>query len=78
MADCPFKSGCIFFTGRMSNMPAMAELMKTTYCSGTFDQCARYRVAIVCGRGTVPDDLYPMQGDTADSIIRERGEKGKS
>jgi len=72
MAECEFKNGCIFFNDRMSSMPSMAELMKNIYCTEDPGQCARHMVAISCGRGTVPEDLYPMQTTEAESFIQGR------
>ena len=47
----------------MSNMPAVAELMKTTYCTGDNSKCARFMVS---STGiAVPGDLYPNDWDRA-------------
>jgi hypothetical protein len=54
---------CIFFNDQMEGMPAVAELLKTQYCRGAFDQCARFMVAARLGGAKVPRDLFP--NDTA-------------
>ena len=42
MAECEKLKKCPFFTGHMSNMPGVADLMKSTYCMGDKRLCARY------------------------------------
>jgi len=63
MTDCERLKTCPFFTGQMATMPAVADLMKKSYCLGDKTQCARYQVA--SAGGPVPADLYP--NDTARS-----------
>jgi hypothetical protein len=60
---------CIFFNDQMENMPGVAELLKTQYCRGVFDECARFRVAAKLGAAHVPRDLYPNQTARADEIL---------
>lgn len=72
MADCELKQGCIFFNDRMADMPAMASLMKQTYCTRDPDRCARHMVATACGRSSVPTDLYPNQTTEAEAIIKRQ------
>lgn len=72
MADCELKAGCIFFNDRMADMPAMANLMKQTYCTGDANRCARHMVATACGKSAVPADLYPDQSMEAEAIIRQK------
>jgi hypothetical protein len=57
MADCEKLTKCLFFTGQMANMPAVSDLMRSTYCLGDKSKCARY---IVSKSGKpVPEDLFP-------------------
>jgi hypothetical protein len=60
---------CIFFNDQMENMPGVAELLKTQYCRGTFDECARFRVAAAFGGPRVPRDLYPNHTIRANEIL---------
>jgi hypothetical protein len=60
---------CIFFNDQMENMPGVAELLKTQYCRGVFDECARFRVAAKRGAANVPRDLYPNHTARADEIL---------
>jgi hypothetical protein len=70
MADCERLEKCPFFTGKMANMPSVADLMKKTYCFGDKMQCARYQVA---SAGIVaPPDLFPHDVDRACDILRSR------
>lgn len=69
MTDCECLAKCPFFQGKMENMPAMAEMMKTRYCHDAWGTCARYRVFKAQGREAVPIDLFPNQEATADQIL---------
>jgi hypothetical protein len=70
MADCERLAKCPFFAGKMSNMPAVAELIKLEYCYGDKTQCARYLVATAGLE--VPSDLYPLDRERAEDIIRAK------
>ena len=60
---------CIFFNDQMEKMPGVAELLKTLYCRGAFEQCARFRVAAKLGAAFVPHDLYPNHTARADEML---------
>ena len=45
---------CIFFNDHMEKMPGVADLLKTQYCRGAFEECARFRVAAKVGGPTCP------------------------
>ncbi len=70
MANCEKLEKCLFFTDQMTNMPAVAALLKKTYCLGDKTQCARYRV--VSAGLQVPGDLLPNDADRALHILAER------
>jgi hypothetical protein len=53
----------------MDEMPTVAALLKTQYCRGHFESCARYRVAAKLGSTSVPPDLYPQETGRADRIV---------
>ena len=67
MANCERLNTCPFFTGQMATMPAVADLMKKSYCLGDKMQCARYQVASA-GR-PVPGDLYPNDTTRSQRIL---------
>jgi len=67
MADCERLYTCPFFAGQMAAMPAVADLMKKSYCLGDKMQCARYQVA--SAGGPVPADLYPNDRARAQHIL---------
>ena len=69
MADCELLSRCIFFSGQMASVPAMADLMKDNYCRDNHGGCARYMVFKRFGQERVPQDLYPSDLETANHII---------
>lgn len=51
----------------MTNMPAVSDLMKQTYCQGDKTRCARY---IVSKAGKpVPGDLFPSDVSRAQQIV---------
>jgi hypothetical protein len=67
MADCEKLLKCPFFGDQMPDMPAVANLMKETYCRGDKLSCARYRVS---SRGIqVPPDLLPNDTDRAAELL---------
>ncbi|EPR41228.1 hypothetical protein dsx2_0315 [Desulfovibrio sp. X2] len=70
MADCEMIAKCIFFNDKMADKPGTAEMMKRTYCKGTFAKCARYLVCKKLGREKVPSDLFPIQMDRALALMK--------
>ncbi len=69
MADCECLPKCPFFHDRMTNMPAVAEMMKKRYCKGDSSGCARYMIFKKLGREKVPADLFPHMKEVAEQII---------
>jgi hypothetical protein len=70
MADCECLPKCPFFHDRMANMPAVASLLKTSYCKGDARSCARYQVFKALGPGKAPVDLYPNQIERVKAVIQ--------
>ena len=70
MADCERLNACPFFTGKMSNMPSVADLMKGTYCLGDKTKCVRYQVA--SAGIPVPTDLFPHDVRRAQDLLGNR------
>lgn len=73
MPDCPNVAKCIFFNDKMAHMPAMAGMMKKSYCQGEFAKCARYLVCIALGGPQVPPDMFPNQIDRAKAQLKAAG-----
>jgi hypothetical protein len=71
MAKCECLPKCPFFNDRMANKPAMANLMKETYCLGDNSKCARHQVFKKIGAQNVPTDLFPSQTDRVEAIINK-------
>jgi len=69
MADCPSLPKCPFFNDRMANKPALAAMMKKSYCQGDNSQCARWLVSKAKGGPAVPADLYPNQIENVAALI---------
>jgi hypothetical protein len=71
MAECECIAKCLFFNGKMDNMPPDAESIKQKYCRGEFTECARYKVFKVLGKCDVPRDLFPHENDRAAEILKD-------
>ncbi len=70
MPRCEKLDKCPFFSDRMANMPAVADLMKREYCLGDKEACARYQVS---NAGIpVPGDLFPADSVRARQLIGSR------
>lgn len=69
MAECVCLPRCPFFHDRMAAMPATAQLVKTRYCLGDQENCARHMVFRKLGSEKVPADLYPTQIDRAKALL---------
>jgi hypothetical protein len=69
MADCACIAGCPFFNDKMANMPSVADIYKTRYCTGEWSGCARYRVFSKLGRESVPSNLFPNELERADELL---------
>jgi hypothetical protein len=70
VSECPHLSKCLFFNNRLRNMPAVAEMAKTSYCRGHHETCARFIASNALGPGIVSDDLFPDQTDRVQEILR--------
>jgi hypothetical protein len=55
----------------MKDMPGTASVIKRNYCQGDNSKCARFLVAKAIGKEKVPLDLYPVNLDRANKIIKE-------
>jgi len=77
--ECPLIARCPFFSDRLVNMPAVANLAKNNYCrTSTHKDCARYRVASKIGSKHVPADLFPDQLVRVDAVLRSAGVRPSS
>jgi len=70
MEACEKLEACPFFKDQMDQMPAVAGLMKKTYCQGDKTKCARYHVS-KAGL-SVPRDLMPNDTERASTLIASR------
>ena len=73
MPDCQFLAKCPFFHDQMPLHIAMADHYKKAYCKQDSSRCARFRVRVALGPGTVPADLCPNETKRAGEIIQARG-----
>jgi hypothetical protein len=70
MADCEKLAKCLFFADQLVTMPAVANLMKESYCRGDSQSCARYRLS---SRGIpVPPDLLPNDNQRAAELLGQQ------
>lgn len=69
MADCPNTRTCPFFNDQMAGKPATANLLKRSFCSSQYVDCARYIVCIALGGPKVPSDLYPNMKSRALTML---------
>jgi hypothetical protein len=69
MADCKFLEKCPFFNNQLANMPGSSKMIKKKYCLSYHNECARYTVAIVKGRESVPENLWPGDRKRAEKIL---------
>ena len=69
MTTCELLEGCIFFNGKMQEMPATAGMIKERLCRGDNSECARYMVFRKLGRSRVPLDLFPNDAAGARRIL---------
>lgn len=59
-----------FFNDQLTNMPAVAGLLKQTYCLGDKSSCARYQVSIA--GVPVPVDLFPNEIGRIAQIMKKK------
>ncbi len=69
MNECECLPKCPFFHDKMDNMPAMADIFKRRYCLGDNLSCARHRVFEARGRERVPSDMFPNDGEYAETVL---------
>jgi hypothetical protein len=67
MAECEKLETCPFFSGQMTKMPSVADLMRNAYCLGDKTKCARYQLA--SAGIAVPKDLFPNDTRRARKIL---------
>jgi hypothetical protein len=70
MAACGKLKTCPFFSGQIAEMPAVANLLKETYCFGDKMQCARY--LFVLAGIPAPSDLLPNDVERAEQLTGRR------
>ena len=70
--ECPKLPTCIFFNDQMEDMPTVTTVLKRQFCRGSFNDCARFRVATKLGATAVPKDLFPSDHTRADRLLEGR------
>ncbi len=71
MKDCELLTKCLYFNDKLKNMPTASEMVKNMYCRWHYEECARYRVAMVLGTEYVPPDLFPPETERADKLLAQ-------
>jgi hypothetical protein len=69
MKVCENYENCPYFEEVLPNSTALAEMYKNMYCLSNKGGCARYMVAVVLGKESVPIDLEPYMSHQAEEII---------
>jgi len=67
--DCPKKSLCPFYNGKMPMGSGLGAVYKKKYCTGSNNNCARWLVLQNLGPEYVPNTLFPGMLDVAAEII---------
>ena len=68
--ECEKLSKCPFFNDQLTSMPAVAGLLKQTYCLGDKTNCARYQVSMA--GVPVPADLFPNDIGRIAQILKRK------
>jgi hypothetical protein len=69
VTKCEVLERCIFFNDKIKNYPETADYLKSKYCLGDNQDCARYMVLKALGKEKVPVDLYPNDTRRAKIIL---------
>jgi len=69
--NCAKLSGCPFFHDKMANMPSAADALKSKFCLGDFNPCARFQVSSA-GK-PVPVDLFPNHQHRVKALVEAKG-----
>lgn len=69
MENCPSLPRCPFFNDALNDMPSVTGFLKTQYCKGEYESCARYLVSQVLGSNAVPKDMFPSENERAQKLI---------
>ena len=56
---------CVLAADETGFSPEFVQRLRSSWCRGTYDQCARFLAASVVGREAVPDDLFPVEYERA-------------
>lgn len=70
--SCTLIDQCQFLIQNEENMPKLRNMFRERYCLGSFEQCARYQVAMSLGMRNVPEFMLPSQNEWAWQIIQEQ------
>jgi hypothetical protein len=73
MAECKILVSCHFCEDELAYLPQTAEFMRSKYCHGDSEKCARYRVAT---EGVQPPaDLFPNQSERVRAVLNRYGKE---
>lgn len=70
MATCAHITACPFFRENMQDKEALGEMLRSRYCHGDPDACARLLVMCVMGPKAVPSRLWPNDTASAEVILQ--------
>ena len=72
MAECEFIDRCPFFRKIITTGGTLDKMYREQFCSGTYEMCARHKIASTLGKENVPVNLYPNMFDQAEALIRPK------
>ncbi|MCD6116541.1 hypothetical protein J7K93_05975 [bacterium] len=72
MAKCEFIDRCPFFNKMITTGGTLDKMYKEQFCNGTYEMCARHKIASVLGKEKVPVNIYPNMFDQAEALIRPK------
>ncbi|MBN2848817.1 MAG: hypothetical protein JXP72_10300 [Coriobacteriia bacterium] len=58
---CRHLGTCALASDHAGFSPEFIRIMRTTWCRGSYAECARYRAALIVGPQAVPGNLFPAE-----------------
>lgn len=67
---CELVEYCQFFNDKMKDMPKSADYIKSRFCLGDHESCARFKIYKEYGGEPVPLGMFPNDNEEVNKIIR--------
>ena len=69
--ECIYLETCPFFAETLTDMPSFTETLKSKYCYGDFEKCARHALRETMTPEEIPDNLFPHQLERVNLILKD-------